>query len=458
MSPHRATPPPVPGSFPDCLKRRRARLGLKQFTLAMRVGVHEITVSRWECGKTWPTLRQQVLLCQELKVTPEELGLVDLTPETAPADRRDTLGQAATAATLDAEGAALWPVASGDEDDDVERRALLKLIGGGLALPLTGRLEDLRQSVDHALNAVPTTQEVDEWERLAFEYAQQVGRLSPAHYFADLLADLGEVQDRLATSPDGLRPRLVCVCGQLSALTAIALFSQVGDTRNAARYWRTALRAVDQVGDRTLRALVRGSRAVFALYDPRQAPSVLALADDAINVADGAPCVGVANGHAARAQALAQLGQHGAARDALHDLSHVFTRLPDSVRADRLSTWGWAEQRLRFVESHVHSYAGRLGDAATAHDAALALYPSSSYQGPAQVELHRATCLIVAGDPSEGARHAIRTLEALPVDHRRDALLHRTATLALDRVPDGTFDLPAVAEARDRLALPSRRS
>jgi transcriptional regulator with XRE-family HTH domain len=447
----------VPGSFPDCLKRQRARVGLKQVALAMRMGVHEITVSRWERGKTWPTLRQQVLLCQELKVTPEALGLADPAPGTAPADRLETPGQVATATMLDADGAALWPVATDDEDDDVERRALLKLIGGTLALPLTGRLEDLRRSVDHALNAVPTSQETDEWERLAFEYSHQVRILPPAHYLPDLLADLGEVQDRLAISPDGLRPRLVRLCGQLSALTAISLLD-VGDARSAARYWRTALRAVDQVDDRSLRALVRGRRAVFALYGHRAAGSVLALADDAINVADGAPCAGVAEGYGARAQALAQLGQHGEARDALHDLSDVFVRLPDPVRADRVSTWGWAEQRLRHVESWVHSYAGRLGDATTAHDAALALYPPTVVLQAAQVELHRATCLIVSGDPSEGARHTIRTLEALPTEHRRNALLHRTATLALDRVPDSALHLPPVAEARGRLALPSRRS
>jgi transcriptional regulator with XRE-family HTH domain len=48
---------------------------LKQSALAMRLEVHEMTVSRWECGKSWPTLRQQVRLCEVLKVSAEELGL-----------------------------------------------------------------------------------------------------------------------------------------------------------------------------------------------------------------------------------------------------------------------------------------------------------------------------------------------------------------------------------------------
>ncbi len=333
----------------------------------------------------------------------------------------------------------------------VERRTLLKLIGGALALPLTGGLEDLRRSVDGALNPAATGHEVEEWERVADDHSRMVGYLPAEHFLPGLLTDLDEVRGRLATSSDELRPRLVRVCALLSALTAISLQTQLGDTGNAGRYWRTALRAVDQVGDRSLQALLRGSRAVFATYDPGQAASVLTLAADAIGVADGAPCAGVASGYAARAQMFAQLGQHGQARDALQELSDVFTRLPTG--SVMWGQWGWAEHRLRFVESHVHSHAGRLSDAVTAQDAALTMYRPSSYQGPAQIELHRATCLIAAGDPSEGARHTVRAVQALPTEHRHDALVLRTAVHALDLVPDGARGLPAVAEARDLLAL-----
>jgi hypothetical protein len=277
--------------------------------------------------------------------------------------------------------------------------------------------------------------------------------LPPAQLLPHLLTDLDEVRTSLASPSEGLRVRLVRVCGQLSALTAMTLLN-AGDPRNANRFWRTAVRAVDQVNDRSLRALISGRRAVFALYAQRPIESVLALADDAIGVADGVPCAGAAEGYGARAQALARLGHHREAREVLDDLSDVFTRLPDTVRADRVTQWGWAEQRLRHVQSYVHSYAGRVGDATTAHDAALALYPPAAHQGPAQVELHRAICLIVAGDPAEGARHTVHTIQALPTGHRQDGLVHRTAALALDLVPDSARALPAVAQARDLLALP----
>ena len=72
---------------------------------------------------------------------------------------------------------------------------------------------------------------------------------------------------------------------------------------------------------------------------------------------------------------------------------------------------------------------------------------------PAQVQLHRAMCIVAAGDPSEGARHTVRTLRALPGYFRDNAVIRRTAVLVLGAVPERARALPAVAEARELLAL-----
>src|SRR5439155_26071017 len=234
--------------------------------------------------------------------------------------------------------------------------------------------------------------------------------------------------------PDALRPRMAHVCGQLSALMAIALFDN-GDPEGARRYWRTAVRAADESGDATLRSHVRANRAVYALYEPPSALPALTLADEAIAAGRGGPRAGVASGHAMRAQALALLGRHDEARSALGDLDEAFARLPESTVADCVSEWGWSEQRLRHVQSWVHSHAGRVDEAAAAQAAALALYPASAYRGPAQLQLHRALCVVAAGDPSEGARHTIHTLETLPPHCRDNAVIRRTAALVLGVVP-----------------------
>jgi hypothetical protein len=305
------------------------------------------------------------------------------------------------------------------DDEDVDRRSFLGLgLAGGAAL--AAQAEELRQRLESSL-AVSTTS-----------------------------ADVAECGA-------SLRPRLVRVCGQLAALAAIALLG-VGDPGGARRYWRTAVRAADLSGDSHLRALLRGRRAVFGLYDQHPMTSVLRFADEALGAAGDRPCAGVASGYAARAQALARLGRHGEAREALTALTSTFDQLSEPTVSDRVSQWGWAETRLRWVQSDVYSLAGLQREASEAQHAALVLYPPSAYQAPAQVELHRATCLIVAGDLTEGARHAAHTLQALPAAHHKDVLVHHTAALALSRVPDRARRLPDVIQARELLALPGRRS
>jgi tetratricopeptide (TPR) repeat protein len=340
-----------------------------------------------------------------------------------------------------------------DDEDDVNRRALLRLLGGAaLAAPFAGHLEHLRRGLDAALGAPTSAADIEEWEHTAFRYAREVDYLPHVEVLPALMADLAEVQARLVRSTDALRPRMAHVCGQLSALMAIVLFDN-GDPGGAHRYWRTAVRAADESGDAALRSHVRAKRAVYALYEPPSALPALTLSEEAIGVAKGVPCGGVASGYGARAQTLALLGRHGEARSALGNLEDVFSRLPEPTVADRASQWGWSEQRLRHVQSWVHSHAGRLDEAVAAQDAALALYPAYSSMGPAQVQLHRAMCLVAAGDPSEGARHTVHTLQALPRHCRDNAVIRRTAVLVLDGVPDRARTLPAVAEARELLAL-----
>src|SRR5229473_1802324 len=124
------------------------------------------------------------------------------------------------------EGAASFGLLSwvrADDEDDLNRRALLKLLGGAaLAAPFAGHLEHLRRGLDAALGAPTSTADIEEWEHTASRYAREVGCLPPAQVFPALMADLAEVQTRLVRVPDALRPGMAHVSGQLSALMAIA--------------------------------------------------------------------------------------------------------------------------------------------------------------------------------------------------------------------------------------------
>ena len=341
------------------------------------------------------------------------------------------------------------------DDGDVDRRSFLGLgLGGSAALAVEA--ERLRLRLDAALHAPATSSDVDEWEHAAWDYACIVNYVPPEQIASDILMDLHEINNRLIDCPERLRPRLMRVCGQFAAMTAVVLLG-VGDPGSARRYWRTAIRAADQSGDPDLRSLLRGRRAFWAAKDERSMNAVLVLADEAVAAAAGRPCAGLAYGYVVRARALARLGRHAEAQDALEDLSDVFARLPESTTRDRVSQWGWSERRLRGAQSEVYSLAGAEREAFDAQDAVHGLCPPFSYQDPAQVELHRATCLIVKGDPGEGARHAVRILQALPEVHRRDVVVRGAAELALSRVPDQAHRMPDVVAARELLALPADR-
>ncbi|MGH3567140.1 MAG: hypothetical protein ACRDRH_14135, partial [Pseudonocardia sp.] len=344
-----------------------------------------------------------------------------------------------------------------DCEDDVERRAIFGLAGGTIVGGLLSTAEPLRRRVDSALALPTNAYDADEWERTADQYAHLVGP-TPAVVLPQLLADLDEAGLRTESADDDdTRSRMIRVCGLLSAMAAI-YFVKLGHPMETNRYWRTAQRAAQVSGDRHLHALVRGERAWFTLYSGGRPQEILQLADDAIDIAGGAPSVGAINAHAARAQVFARQGSHSESVAALADVEAAFERLPECVLSDRESEWGWAEQRLRHVQSWVYSYSGRVAAAAEAQQAALAAYPPSFWRGPTQIQLHRALCIVISGDPSEGARHIMRTLEALPPNRRHDArhdgLVWHSASLVFDAIPAPARTLPDVRQARELFMLP----
>jgi hypothetical protein len=336
--------------------------------------------------------------------------------------------------------------------DDVERRELLKLLGGlGLAAPLAGGAEALRRELDRSLDAPTTGADVAEWERVAAQYRMESGVVAPAVLLPELLTDLDEAQRRLKGAPEPFGPPMARVCGVLS-FWAGTNFYNAGDERSAGRYWRIALRFIDHGGDRRARSALYGYRA--ALTAEVSPSASLALADEAVRIADGVPCEGAAWGYQARAAALAVLGEHRESVRTLGDLTDTFTGLPESVPGDDY-VGGYGERALRFTECGVFAYAGRASDAAVSQDAGRALVPDGYWLPYADLELRGAMCLVAGGDPSEGARHVVRTVEALPAAFRQSIVVRRAAAGVLDLVPAGAAGVPAVAEARELLALPS---
>ncbi|TDD14050.1 XRE family transcriptional regulator [Actinomadura sp. KC06] len=415
-------------TFGELLRQIMTERGIGVRALARQVPCDPAHISRLRQGHIGISERMAIRLDEILQAGGHLVDLAESTPDSVSPGRAD------------------------DDNEDVDRRTLLGLMATSAATSSLARdAEPLRDAFEAAVAADASDRDASTWERVAHDYAREVGWSSAAVLQQELTADFAELTRLLPAGRGTARTRLVHVAAQLAALMAINL-TNLGEGRSARRWWRTAARAADQTGDHTAAALVRGRAAVFALYADAPRLSAVEAAEEAIAVGQGVPCAGVASGHAAKAQALAELGRHDEASDALDDLRGVFEQLPDAVRTDRGSQWGWSNGRLLYVTSLVHTCAGNVESAMAAQDAALALYPRRNWQARAQVEMHRAGALIRAGDVDEGAHHMARVLESLPAEQRSDGLLRGSALTSLRLAAPAQARRPSIQQARELLA------
>lgn len=338
---------------------------------------------------------------------------------------------------------ARWQLEQLHEDDDVNRRAMLALMAGAASTPFSDHLEQARRGIDGALRASARAADADEWEQVAADYAEAVGCREPSALLPAITADFADLTDRINGSTGTTRTRLLSSAAHMAALTAITL-GTVRDHATAARWWRTATRAAAEVHDPALAAKVAGKRAVMALYSS-PLERVTELADRAVEVGNAHATTGVLSGTAARTQALARLGRDDEALDSLRRLADLFDRHDGDATTGQ---WGWAEQRLRFVESEVHALGGRANDALSARDRAMLLYPSTSWAGPAQVEAHMSIAQIRAGNVRGGIAHMMATVARLEPWQRADAFVVRSARDVVGCIDDPRRQLEARTEVR----------
>jgi transcriptional regulator with XRE-family HTH domain len=400
--------------------RRALRMSIRAF--AEHLGVAVRTVSKWEKRGA------------AMSPLPDTQAILDVALNRADADAKHRFEQLVRE---DVDGGL----------DDVNRRTLLGLLGPVTASPLAGKLEELRRGLDGMLGAEPADYDADDWERTVADYACAVGTTPVMNLLSNMLTDFADIQVSITQAQGPIRRKLIHSASQLAVLTAVALVN-AGERHAAQRWWRTAAHAASATADAELIALVHGRHAVLSLYNTPPV-RVLELADRAISLGRSMPCVGVISGLAARAQALGHLKRLAESERSLHSVLDAYARLPASATTCPGSQWNWGEQRLHHVVSHVHTYAGRTEQANQAQDAALAVYPSGNFQGRSQIELHRATTLIQAGDIDAGVDHLTSTMENLQPWQRADGIVKRSTILALDLIPDHERNRPSVNRAKE---------
>ncbi|MGH3565892.1 MAG: hypothetical protein ACRDRH_07630 [Pseudonocardia sp.] len=345
-----------------------------------------------------------------------------------------------------------------DEEDNVERRRLLQdltILGAAIAASPSGiALETIRASVSDALMA--TDRDVQYWEERVVEYGYTYQPTPPQELVVELAADLvsvslimGSMRKYGATHQ---HPEWCRVTSALSGIMAKTL-SNLGRTEEARQWWRTAQETSDTSGDIGARLWVRGEKLIHGLYEQSPLPLVLRQASDAIDLARGHPCSGLAHASTARAQALAVAGGCEAAREELARTEDILNRLPSHISNDLDSIHGWGETRLRYTETWVHAYSGDAVRTDAAAEQAKALYPAENYRTPVQIELLQAFVRTQSGDVTEGIRHAHATFVKLPPVHRTTMII-KLAQRVLQPVAAGARKRADVTAYRELLAFP----
>ncbi|MFD5565538.1 hypothetical protein [Kitasatospora griseola] len=315
-------------------------------------------------------------------------------------------------------------------DDPVNRRQLLR---GALAAGLTGTaltaLTAAREGLDLALTGSPSpAADLAHWSAAVEHYSYGYGGSAPAHRLAQLVTDVADLRTLLQRPhPVAARTELCRAAGQLAGMVAVCLHD-LGEAREARRWFSSAGAAAAEAGDRALHAWVLAREAMTPLT--YGAPLAAAdLAARARNIAGDRPSASAALAAAVEARASAMVGDRQRALTALADVQRLAERLGPTDTAD---TWFGLPAQKRLVHlSHAYTLLGDTTQAREAQHQALVLTGPSSHQTQALLKLDGAICLQRDGDTVGACKAATEVLAALPADQRTG--LTRSRALELYR-------------------------
>lgn len=435
-------------TFGAGLKFWRANRGLSLRQLADLAHYSKSQISDLERGVRAPRPEMADHLDRVLEAEGELRALAELLPPpSAEAPLLDARSYTALAVQL---------LAAEGDADMLDRRQFLGLGSatslGAIAPSLA--LEATRHGLALGLAEERADAAADEWREIVWEYGYSYISMPPQEVLQSLMVDMLGLQVALERgSQSALLNELRQYGATLASLMAMTI-ANVGDVRQARRWWRTARNLAEESGDASTIMWIRGREVVRALYESRPTAAILQMIEEAESFANGASPSDRAELMSGKAQTLALAGRRDEALIALHDVRGVYDSLPSETIDNRDSIYGWPEDRLRFTESYVFTYLGEATEATAAQDRAIRAYPTKYRRGPAQIELQRALWMVNSGDVATGVEHASVALQSLPSKDRIRPIV-ALAKEVLGAVPAPQISKPVVVDFRECLELSS---
>ncbi|MBA8925466.1 tetratricopeptide (TPR) repeat protein [Kutzneria viridogrisea] len=339
------------------------------------------------------------------------------------------------------------------EQDAGRRRALLQRLlsstGTTLAPPLLDAVEQARRAMDDTLclGTVSVTK-IDLIEEGVANHLRAYTHTPPLPMLGMIIADFLEVRHLSSVrQPASIQVRLSQVTSMLATLAADALM-KCGQVADAHAWYGTARLAADDAGNPRLRAQVRAQAAMLPYYFGSLTDTIR-LAREAQTISAASPCSATTLAAAAEARALARMGQHDRAEQALRRAQELFER---TGSADTDEAFVFSEKRLLFYLSGTLTYLRQTRRADQVQHQALKLYRGTGgVLDPALVQLDRAVCLASDGEVADAAQLTTHTLATLPEQHRTSIVYTRVRDV-IEAVPHRYERHRSVDELRGLLA------
>ncbi|GAA4128401.1 hypothetical protein [Actinomadura keratinilytica] len=335
------------------------------------------------------------------------------------------------------------PPASVKEQGPVKRRDLLqdgaKVTAGATVAPVLAALTQAWQGSSPKLPGASVSRSmIDDWGS-AYDVQALSYRIDPPEVvlaaLADDWSDMSEHLERW--QPDGVRRDLSYVAARHAYLIA-GTWQQIGNRRQASRWWLTARDLADQSGSDLLSGRTREWEANQRVSDRQEDPAeLLALNEKALQLLGDQPTGELMTALGTKADLLALMGRHDEALAAIRQAEEVFDRIPATAPS--------REHILLFEQSFVYAILGDEKNVTEAQNSLTRFHRPEEYVS-FQVRLYGAL-LRAPSDPQEAANQAVRILNEVPPE-RRILRVRVAGRRVLDAIPAKARNLAPVQELR----------